>query len=79
MHRLGLTPWKMDSECYLRAVRDADEAGATLPVDPYRSPPTPWDPTLQETFDAERRIVHEERLLSILLKERAVSWRPSLA
>jgi hypothetical protein len=44
-----------------------------LPVDPYRSPPTPWDPTLQETFDAERRIVHEERLLSILLKERAVS------
>ena len=73
MHRLGLTPWNMDSESYLRAVRDADAAGATLPVDPYRSPPTPWDPTLQETFDAERRIVHEERLLSILLKERAVS------
>jgi uncharacterized protein (TIGR02679 family) len=73
MHRLGLTPWRMDGGSYLQALDDARKAGTTLPVDPYRAPPTPWDPTLQETFDVERRIVHEERLLSILLKERAVS------
>jgi uncharacterized protein (TIGR02679 family) len=67
MHRLGLVPWRMDSESYRQALAAADAEGARLPTDSYRSPPTRWDPDLQPVFDEDRRIVHEERLLAQLL------------
>jgi uncharacterized protein (TIGR02679 family) len=67
MHRLGLVPWRMDSDSYRQALAVADDDGARLPTDPHRSPPTPWDPDLQTAFDEDRRIVHEERLLAQLL------------
>lgn len=70
MHRLGLVPWLMDSAAYLHAIAEAESSGAPLPVDQHRSPPTPWDPTLQEVFDQRRLIVHEERLIhSVLIAE----------
>jgi uncharacterized protein (TIGR02679 family) len=67
MDRLGLTPWRMDVAAYHEALAAADLDGARLPVDPHRAPPTPWDPPLQDAFDHDRRIVHEERLLELLL------------
>lgn len=70
MHRLGLLPWQMDRDSYLNALAAADDDGARLPVDPHRAPPTPWAPDLQASFDQDRRIVHEERLLARLLRGR---------
>lgn len=67
MHRLGLEPWAMGSAAYLGALAAAEAEGTSLPRDPHRSPPTPWDPGLQEAFDVDRRIVHEERLLRDVL------------
>lgn len=70
MYRLGLRPWLMDSAAYLAAVGEAESRGASLPVDSHRSPPTPWDTTLQELFDQRRLVVHEERLIpSVLVAE----------
>jgi hypothetical protein len=67
MHRLGLEPWRMDTGSYREAVAAADDDGSRLPTDPHRAPPTPWDRHLQAAFDEDRRIVHEERLLDVLL------------
>jgi len=67
MHRLGLEPWQMDRDSYVNALAVAEAAGAQLPHDSLHSPPTPWDPGLQVTFDERRLIVHEERLISSLL------------
>lgn len=67
MHALGVTPWRMTARDYGKALAQADADGVTLPIDPDRSPPTPWDRDLSDLFDAERRIVHEERLLDDLL------------
>jgi hypothetical protein len=57
----------MDRTAYLVAIAEADAQGAALPVDVNRSPPTPWDPQLQKAFDADCRVVHEERLIPSLL------------
>jgi uncharacterized protein (TIGR02679 family) len=65
--RLGLTPWRMDAQDYRAALAAADAAGAALPTEPHAPGPTPWDSTLREVFDQERRVVHEERLLPGLL------------
>ena len=70
MHRLGLRPWQMDAETYSAAVAEAEREGAELPIDRHAAPPTPWEPQLQAAFDACRRIVHEERLVSVLLASR---------
>jgi uncharacterized protein (TIGR02679 family) len=67
MHRLGLEPWRMDTGSYREAVAAADDDGSRLPTDAHRAPPTPWDRHLQAAFDEDRRIVHEERLLDVLL------------
>lgn len=67
MLQAGAAPWRMTAKDYLAALADADAAGVGLPLDPHLSPPTPWDPELGEVFNTERRIVHEERLLSLLL------------
>ncbi len=66
--RLGVVPWRMNAADYLAALAAADTEGAALPQDPHAPGPTSWDPGLQATFDRERRIVHEERLLSCLLE-----------
>ncbi|HUP75653.1 MAG TPA: DUF2399 domain-containing protein [Acidimicrobiales bacterium] len=68
MHALGLRPWRMTSIDYLDALNAADEADVTLPIDDAAAPATPWDPTLQRTFDQGRRVVHQERLLDLLLR-----------
>ena len=67
MHALGLRPWRMTSIDYLDALDAADEAGVALPIDDAAAPATPWDTTLQRTFDQHRRVVHQERLLDLLL------------
>jgi uncharacterized protein (TIGR02679 family) len=67
MHALGLKPWRMTSIDYLDALDAADEAGVALPIDDAAAPATPWDLTLQRTFAKERRVVHQERLLDLLL------------
>jgi uncharacterized protein (TIGR02679 family) len=63
MHARGLTPWRMTASDYLTALDDADAAGVQLPIDSTPCGPTPWDPDLQEVFEQQRRVVHEERLL----------------
>jgi uncharacterized protein (TIGR02679 family) len=65
--RLGLRPWRMDSAHYLAALAAADAEGAVLPIETDGCGPTPWDDTLREVFDRERRIVHQERLLQGLI------------
>lgn len=67
MADVGLEPWKMTARDYLTAVDHARNAGVDLPVADRRAGRTPWDPSLQETFNATRSIVHEERLLDQLL------------
>ena len=67
MHRLGLMPWRMDCRAYCDALAEAQSLGARLPTDGHRSPPTPWNPALQEAFDRYRLIVHEERLIPSLV------------
>jgi len=67
MHRRGLLPWRMTASDYLAALGEAARAGVRLPADSRASPPTPWDPELQEAFDHHRFIVHEERLIAALL------------
>lgn len=68
MTRLGLAPWRMSAAEYRAALAAADAEGAVLPRELHAPGPTPWDPALQEVFDRERRIVHEERLLSDLIE-----------
>lgn len=65
--RLGLRPWRMDVADYRHALATADAEGAVLPTDANAAGPTSWDPNLQHVFDRERRIVHQERLLPILI------------
>jgi len=66
--RQGVVPWRMTTADYLAALATADDQGAILPHDLHAPGPTPWDPTLQPTFDQERRIVHQERLLPGLIE-----------
>ncbi|HET9690887.1 MAG TPA: DUF2399 domain-containing protein [Acidimicrobiales bacterium] len=61
MHHWGVPPWRMTADDYLAAV------SPDLPLDPAPPPPTPWSPSLHDAFAAERRIVHEERLVDALL------------
>jgi len=68
MMRLGLIPWRMAREDYAHALAVADRDGIELPIDMHAPGATPWDASLQITFDKERRIVHEERLLPGLLE-----------
>ena len=68
LSRLGLTPWRMNEADYRAALAAADAAGAVLPKERHAPGPTPWDPALQEVFDRERRIVHEERLFPDLVE-----------
>lgn len=71
MFAMGLTPWRMDTADYRRAVADAEADGITLPVDPSFASPTPWDPTLATAFGERRLVIHEERLLPDLLTDRS--------
>ena len=68
MHELGLVPWRMDADDYVRAVDTAERAGTPLPTERRPSPATPWSPALRETFDRRRKVVHEELLLDDLLR-----------
>lgn len=67
---LGLIPWRMSAADYLEAVASADAEGAVLPRDTRAPGPTPWEPSLQSIFAQNRRIVHQERLLSALIGAR---------
>lgn len=66
---LGAIPWRMTVHHYRAALVEAEHEGVSLPLDPTAAPPTPWDPPLQQVFDAARRVVHEERLLDQLLDQ----------
>jgi uncharacterized protein (TIGR02679 family) len=68
MMRFGLTPWRMDATDYQAALDIADARGVALPKEKRSPGPTPWDPTLQQVFERDRRIVHEERLLPGLIE-----------
>jgi uncharacterized protein (TIGR02679 family) len=72
----GLEPWHMGAADYAGALAAADDAGVELPRDERRCGPTPWDPALRAAFDADRRIVHEERLLDELLVTASSVRRP---
>jgi uncharacterized protein (TIGR02679 family) len=68
LHAAGAVPWRMDEADYNQAVDAATNAGVLLPVDNGPVPSTPWSPPLQHTFARRRQVIHEERLLDILLK-----------
>ncbi len=64
----GAIPWRMDVADYEQALATAAQAGVSLPLDEGRVPSTPWSPPLQDTFARHRRVIHEERLLDLLLR-----------
>jgi len=64
----------MNAGDYREALDDADAEGTPLPRDELSPGPTPWDPTLRDLFDRERRIVHQERLLPRLIDTRLPRW-----
>lgn len=68
MATLGLTPWHMSARDYGDALVAADSEATPLPLEMVPPGSTPWDPSLRELFDRERRIVHEERLLPRLIE-----------
>ena len=49
---LGAIPWRMTVHHYRAALVEAEHEGVSLPLDPTAAPPTPWDPPLQQAFDA---------------------------
>lgn len=67
--RLGVIPWRMTARDYCDALKAADAQAIPLPIDELSPGPTPWDPTLRDVFNRERRIVHQERLLPALIRE----------
>ena len=69
MHDLGCRPWMMDAQDYRNAVNRAESGGVRLERDTKGCGPTPWDPTLEEEFESQRFIVHEEFLLDEVLGE----------
>lgn len=72
MRRIGLRPWKMGSHDYLTALGVADRQGVSLPISERKAGPTPWDPALQRVFNSHRAVVHQERLLEVLLVTRGM-------
>lgn len=69
MMEFGLTPWRMDTTSYQRAVAAAEAELVELPIDRSDPGPTPWDLPLREVFRVSGRVVHEERLLDELLAD----------
>lgn len=59
----------MGARDYRDAVTRAELDGVRLERDTKGCGPTPWDPMLEEVFDAQRLIVHEEYLLDEVLGE----------
>lgn len=68
MHDLGCRPWMMDAQDYQDAVGRAERSSVRLDRDARGCGPTPWDPALEEVFDARRLIVHEEFVLDEVLE-----------
>jgi uncharacterized protein (TIGR02679 family) len=66
--RHGATPWRMDPADYTAGLADGD----STPLTGSRSD-SPWDPALAKTMAAEGRAVMEERLISILHTDLALS------
>jgi uncharacterized protein (TIGR02679 family) len=63
--RFGARPWRMGGRDYLAAL---DEAVVT--VDPAVTiPPTPWDPDLADAVREHRRVVYEEQVIEVLLRD----------
>lgn len=69
LHSLGLRPWRMDATDYRAAIESAN--GVDLPLADRKTGPTPWDPELADVFNSTRRIVHQERLLEVILRGRS--------
>ena len=76
MHGLACRPWRMDARDYQEAVTRAERDGVRLDRDSKACGPTPWDPALEELFDARRLIVHEEYVLDAVLDEFCSAWSP---
>jgi uncharacterized protein (TIGR02679 family) len=63
--RFGAQPWRMDASDYLAAIGDA-----VVTLDPAVAiPPTPWDPALADAVREHRRVVYEEQVIDVLLRD----------
>lgn len=63
MGRFDATPWRLTTAAYIAALdRPSIELSGTVG-------PTDWDPTLSETMNKHRRVVHEEAILDMLLDD----------
>ena len=69
MHDLGCRPWMMDAQDYQDAIGRAERGSVRLDRDTKGCGPTPWDPALEQVFDARRLVVHEEFVLDDVLSE----------
>ena len=67
MHAGGREPWMMDASDYEAAVELAERTDVGLEEESRDCGATPWDPALQETFERQRLIVHEEFVLDRVL------------
>ncbi len=63
----GCEPWMMRASDYEEAVELATQSGVRLERESRDCGPTPWDSELQEAFERNRLIVHEEFVLGRVL------------
>ena len=69
LHAQGCTPWRIGWNDYVEALDVAADLGLELPVDASSCDETPWDSSLEQRFNDDRRKVHEELLLERLLAD----------
>lgn len=69
MFQSGCAPWMMGAGDYATALARAERAGIRLDRDASPCGRTPWDPALEAAFGADRRIVHEEFLIDVVLDQ----------
>ncbi len=71
----GCIPFQMSTPDYLAATSAAQQQGIRLAVDDQSCGATPWDPTLQTTYNKLRLKINEEFLLDTILDSRHLSTR----
>lgn len=67
MMAMGCKPWRMNKEDYEAALQKAQSMSLQLPEDETPCGETPWDPTLQHSMRALKKVVHEEFLIDELI------------
>jgi uncharacterized protein (TIGR02679 family) len=69
IERFGATPWRMSTADYEAALAAAGSRLVGLPQLVGRAVPAVWDADLAPAMKRARRVVHEERMLDLLISD----------